>query len=120
MQDWDVDNAVALIRAHAHAEEQSVAEVAGDVLAGRLWKARVANFEDFGFASAGSGEEAVIPRGASPRFGPEQAPAPWLRRKTLLMLFISLFALAMACVFLAGYRAHCIEQSAVTARVDND
>lgn len=36
------------------------------------------------------------------------------------MLFISLFALAMACVFLAGYRAHCIEQSAVTARVDND
>ena len=36
------------------------------------------------------------------------------------MLFISLFALAMACVCLAGYRALCIEQSAVTARVDND
>jgi len=36
---WDVGDAIELIRAHAFAEDRSVAEVAEDVLAGRLWKA---------------------------------------------------------------------------------
>ena len=36
-QAWDVDGAIALIRAHAYAENRSVAEVAEDVIAGRLW-----------------------------------------------------------------------------------
>ena len=37
IQGWDIDDAIALIRAHAYAEERSVAEVAKDVIAGRLW-----------------------------------------------------------------------------------
>ena len=36
---WDVGGAIALIRAHAYAEDRSVAEVAEDILAGRLWSA---------------------------------------------------------------------------------
>jgi len=38
-QGWAVDDAVELIRAHAFAEDRSVADVAEDVLAGRLWTA---------------------------------------------------------------------------------
>jgi len=34
------------------------------------------------------------------------------------MLFISFFALAMACVCLARYRTHCIDESALAARID--
>ena len=36
---WEVGGAIALIRAHAYAEDRSVAEVAEDILAGRLWSA---------------------------------------------------------------------------------
>ena len=35
-QGWTVQDAIAMIRAHAYAEDRSVAEVADDVLAGRL------------------------------------------------------------------------------------
>jgi hypothetical protein len=38
-QGWDVEGAIALIRAHAYAENRSVAEVAEDILSGRLWVA---------------------------------------------------------------------------------
>jgi hypothetical protein len=39
VQGWALDDAIALIRAHAYAEDRPVAEVADDVLAGRLWSA---------------------------------------------------------------------------------
>ena len=38
-QGWAVDDAIALIRAQAYAEERSIAEVAEDVVSGRLWTA---------------------------------------------------------------------------------
>ena len=36
LQGWEIEDAIALIRARAYAEERSVAEVAEDVIAGRL------------------------------------------------------------------------------------
>ena len=77
----------------------------------------MANFEDYRFASVGSGELST-PRGQpAVRSGPG-ALAMAIRKAPLMLL--SFIALAMACVLAAVYRTQRLNQSAVKVRNDND